>query len=143
MPTVVVDTIVEIAEGSFFEFGDRTLTKPGVYTETFMTQGTSCDSIVNLTLEYVTGLEGIYTLPLVIAPNPIKGGETTYVNKSWTAEEQRGLRIEVIDARGEVVMSDYPTEYPITITRLNVRGVYLVRIVSGTGDVYVGKLVVN
>ena len=82
-------------------------------------------------------------MPLVIAPNPIKGGETTYVNQSWTAEEQRGLRIEVIDARGEVVMSDYPTEYPITITRLNVRGVYLVRIVSGTGDVYVGKLVVN
>jgi hypothetical protein len=91
----------------------------------------------------MTSLESIYALPLVIAPNPIKGGETTYVNKSWTAEEQQGLRVEVIDAQGEVVMNDYPTEYPIMITGLNIRGVYLVRIVSGTGDVYVGKLVVN
>ena len=143
MPTIVVDTSVEIEEGSFYEFGERTLTKPGVYTETFMTQGTSCDSVVNLTLEYITGLDGVYTFPLVIAPNPIKGGETTFVNKSWTAEEQRGLYVEVIDAQGEVIVSDYPTEYPILVDGLSVRGVYLVRIVSGTGDVYVGKLVVN
>ena len=143
VPTIVVDTVVIIEEGSFFDFGERTLTKPGFYTETFMTKGTSCDSIVNLTLEYITGLESVYALPLVIAPNPIKGGEITYINRSWSAEEQRGLRIEVIDAQGEVVMSDYPTEYPIVVVGLNVRGVYLVRIVSGTGDVYVGKLVVN
>ena len=143
IPTIVVDTMVTIVEGEYYEFGERTLTKPGLYTETFMTHGTSCDSIVNLTLEYLTGFEGIHSLPLVVAPNPIRSGENTYVNRSWTLEEQKDLRIEVIDARGEVLVCDYPTEYPIVIGGLNLRGVYLIRIVSGTGDVYVGKLVVN
>ena len=143
VPTVEVDTIVTIVDGEFYEFGERTLTKAGLYTETFITQGTSCDSIVNLTLVVETGLEGVYALPLVVAPNPIRGGESTYVNRNWTLEEQRGLRVEVVDARGEVVMSYMPDNYPIEIVGLGVRGIYMVRIVSGTGDVYVGKIVVN
>ena len=143
VPTVEVDTIVTIVDGEFYEFGERTLTKAGLYTETFITQGTSCDSIVNLTLVVETGLEGVYVLPLVVAPNPIRGGESTYVDRSWTLEEQRGLRVEVVDARGEVVMSYMPDNYPIEIVGLGVRGIYMVRIVSGTGDVYVGKIVVN
>jgi hypothetical protein len=142
VPTAHVDTTVTIKEGEYYEFGEKTLTSAGQYKETFVTS-LGCDSIVNLTLEVVTGVDNVYALPLTIVPNPIGSGQATYVNREFTAEEQRGLRIEVIDARGEVVVSDYPTEYPITITRLNVRGVYLVRIVSGTGDVYVGKLVVN
>jgi hypothetical protein len=36
-----------------------------------------------------------------------------------------------------------PDNYPIEIVGLGVRGIYMVRIVSGTGDVYVGKIVVN
>jgi hypothetical protein len=41
------------------------------------------------------------------------------------------------------VLSDYPTDYPIAIKGLVVRGVYFVRIVSGTGEVHVGRLVVR
>jgi hypothetical protein len=85
----------------------------------------------------------VYALPLVVAPNPIRGGESTYVNRNWTLEEQRGLRVEVVDARGEVVMSYIPDNYPIEIVGLGTRGIYMIRIVSGIGDVYVGKLVVN
>ena len=52
-----------IVEGDYYEFGENTLTKSGVYTETFATWGTACDSVVNLTLEVLTGVDNIYTLP--------------------------------------------------------------------------------
>lgn len=143
VPTVVVDTLVRIVEGDYYEFGENTLTKSGVYTETFATWGTACDSVVNLTLEVLTGVDNIYTLPLIVAPNPILGGETTYVNRSWTADEQRGLRVEIVDGRGQIVQMFYPEDYPIAISGIEVRGVYLVRVISGTGETYLGKFIVR
>ena len=90
-----------------------------------------------------TGIESVYSTDLIIAPNPIVVNEFSYINREWTAEEQQDLRIEIVDATGRVVLSDYPTDYPIAIKGLVVRGVYFVRIVSGTGEVHVGRLVVR
>ena len=143
VPTVVVDTVVRIEVGEYYEFGESTLTKAGRYTETFAAAGTSCDSIVNLTLEVGTAIENVYTLPLVIAPNPIFGGDVTYINREWSVEEQVGLRVEVLDAMGQLIVCDYPKDFPIKIRVAEVSGIYMVRVVSGTGDVYVGKIVVE
>ena len=139
--TVEIDTTIYIQEGEIYEFGDKTLSKPGKYSEIF-TSSAGCDSIVNLTLEIGTGLEGVYVLSLVIAPNPISGGETTYINREWTAEEMQGLMLEVIDATGKVVVREEPMTYPIAVEGLPTGGIYLVRVVDGNGGVYIGRIVV-
>ena len=81
-------------------------------------------------------------MSLVIAPNPISGGETTYINREWTAEEMQGLMLEVIDATGKVVVREEPMTYPIAVEGLPTGGIYLVRVVDGNGGVYIGRIVV-
>lgn len=139
---IEIDTLISIAAGEYYEFGNRTLSKSGVYSEVFVSS-VGCDSIVNLTLQVGTDVDNVYALPLVIAPNPILGGEVTYVNRTWTAEEQRGLTLEIVNAMGQIIMVDQPQRYPIAIEGIDVRGVYIVRIISGTGDTYIGRIVVN
>ena len=139
--TIEVDIVVYIQEGEIYEFGEKTLSKSGKYREVF-TSSVGCDSIVNLTLEVGTGLDGSYVSPLVIAPNPISGSETTYINRDWTTEEMQGLMLEVIDATGKVIVCEEPMIYPISVEGLPTRGIYLVRVIDGTGRVHVGRIVV-
>jgi hypothetical protein len=54
-----------------------------------------------------------------------------------------GLMVEVFDAVGQRVYVSEPTVYPIAIDALSVRGVYLVRITSGNGNIYQSKIVVK
>ena len=142
VPTAHIDTIVTILEGEYYEFGEKTLTSAGQYKETFVTS-LGCDSIVNLTLQVVTGVDNVYALPLTIVPNPIGSGQATYVNREFTAEEQRGLRIEVVNSVGQIIAMQYPTQYPISVSGIDVSGLYYIRVITGTGDLYVGKLIVK
>ena len=140
--TAHIDTTITIAEGEYYEFGEKTLTSAGVYKETFVTS-LGCDSIVNLTLEVETGVDNVYALPLTIVPNPIGSGQATYINREFTAEEQRGLRIEVVNSVGQIMAMQYPTQYPISVSGIDVSGLYYIRVITGTGDLYVGKLIVK
>ena len=36
-----------------------------------------------------------------------------------------------------------PNSYPISIDGIHTAGVYHIRVISGTGDVYIGKLIVE
>ena len=142
IPTAIVDTTVTIVEGEYYEFGEKTLTSAGKYKETFVTS-LGCDSIVNLTLEVITAVDNIYALPLIIAPNPINGGQTSFVEREFTVEEQRGLRIEVVNSVGQIIAMQYPAQYPIAIGGIDVSGLYYIRITTGTGNLYIGKLIVK
>ena len=142
VPTVEIDTVVFIEDGDYYDFGEKSLTKPGEYTETFITS-LGCDSIVHLTLEVGTSLDVVCSLPLVIAPNPVSGSQMAYVERQFTIEEQSGLRVEVVNSVGKVIYSDVPTIYPIAIGNIDVSGIYYVRITTGTGQVYVGRLMVK
>jgi hypothetical protein len=139
---IEIDTTVVIADGDFYDFGENSLTKAGKYHEVFVSSA-GCDSIVNLTLIVETGLDGVYAMPLVIAPNPVSSEEVSYISGNWTIEEQQGMRVDIVDARGEMIRSFCPTDYPIAIKGFAVRGIYFVRILTGTGDLYVGKIIVN
>ena len=142
IPTIVENITVTISDGDSYEFGGNTLTVAGNYQHRFYSS-LGCDSIVNLTLNVTTDVDNVYTLPIVVAPNPVYGGQTTYVTREWTAEEQNGMRVEVLNAVGQLITSFAPTTYPIEVGGLNASGVYYIRITSGTGDVYIGRLVVK
>ena len=102
-----------------------------------------CDSVTILNLEVVTGIENSYLIPIVVAPNPIRGGEVTYLLKEWTEDEKAGMTVEVLTTVGQQLMIFKPTVYPITIEGISTAGVYHIRVISGTGDVYIGKLIVK
>ena len=142
VPTAIVDTTVTLVQGEYYEFGEKTLTSAGKYKETFVTS-LGCDSIVNLTLEFITAVDNIYALPLIIAPNPINGGQISFVEREFTIEEQQGLRIEVVNSVGQIIAMQYPTQYPIAVEGIDVSGLYYIRITTGTGSLYVGKLIVK
>jgi hypothetical protein len=38
---------------------------------------------------------------------------------------------------------EYPTQYPIAVNGIEVSGLYYIRVITGTGDLYVGKLIVK
>ncbi|MGM9795698.1 MAG: fibronectin type III domain-containing protein [Candidatus Aphodosoma sp.] len=142
MPTQYTTIDVTIEEGETYEFGGNTYSQAGTYTGNFYTSY-GCDSIVTLNLDVTTGTENTYTLPIIVSPNPIFGGQSTFISKEWTAEEQNGMRVEALNSIGQVIDIFAPSTYPIEINGLRVSGIYYIRITSGIGDVYIGRLVVK
>lgn len=143
---ILTDTVrieATINDGETYNFGNTDYSVSGVYSHTFYAEETGCDSVVILTLTVVTGMESTSLLPVTVSPNPINGGQSTFVNHEWTAAEREGLKVEVLNSVGQIVDSFTPAVYPIEISGLYVRGVYYIRITSGTGDVYLGKLIVK
>ena len=122
------------------------LTIAGTYTLP-LTSVDGCDSTVTLVLDVIdeseVGLDNLSATSLVLAPNPVKANETLFINADFTAEEAEGLVVEVFNAVGQLVYSERPTIYPIAIEGLTHRGVYLVRITTGNGQVLQGKAIVE
>ena len=142
IPTAHVSITETINEGETYEFGGNSLSQAGEYTHTFHT-ALGCDSIVTLTLIVTTPVDNAYALPIIVAPNPVVGGQSTFVNREWTAEEQNGMRVEVLNAVGQVVDIFTPATFPIEVGGIYTSGVYYIRVTSGTGEVYLGRLVVK
>lgn len=141
---IVYDTIrAHINDGETYLFGNTTYSQAGEYQNTFYTEEYGCDSIVTLILSVGTGVDDSYVLPVVIAPNPILGGQSTFVNREWTMEEQNGMRVEILNSVGMLMKEFAPATFPIEINGINVAGVYIIRITSGTGETYIGRLVVK
>ena len=142
IPTVYVDITETINEGESYEFAGNTYTQAGTYEGHFFTD-LGCDSIVTLTLIVTTPVDNAYALPIIVAPNPVLGGQSTFVNREWTAEEQNGMRVEVLNAVGQVMDVFTPATFPIEVDGIYTSGVYYIRVTSGTGEVYLGRLVVK
>jgi hypothetical protein len=141
VPLSVIDTVVTISAGDVYEFGEQTLTKPGTYTGTFVTtQG--CDSVVNLTLQVSTGVLSVEASQLVIVPNPVQVGEVAYIQ--FDSEFSiLNSEFSILNSVGQIVYIGTPTSYPIIVGNISVSGVYYVRLITESGDLYVGKLIVH
>lgn len=142
IPTIITDSIASINRGEEFEFCGNKYTEPGTY-RCELRSADGCDSVIVLTLTVKNSIDNIMALPLVVAPNPVRGGESTFINREWTAEEQDGLKVEILNSVGQIIAVDAPTYYPIEVNSIEVSGVYYIRVTSGTGEVYIGKLIVK
>lgn len=142
IPTIEMYDTVEIKSGGSYNFCGNTYTDAGTYT-CLNTSTEGCDSITYLTIVVTTGIERNSVLPLTLAPNPIGVNDITYIYRTWTAEEQQGLTVEILNSVGQIISSDTPEYYPIAIPSLHVSGIYHIRVTTGTGNVYMGKLIVR
>lgn len=128
--------------GDVYVFAGNTYSQAGTYVGNFYTD-LGCDSIVTLTLIVTTDVDNSYVLPLVVAPNPVLGGQSTFVNREWTMEEQQGMRVQVFNAIGEEIDVFVPSQFPVEVGGIYTSGIYYIRVTSGTGDIYLGRLVVK
>jgi hypothetical protein len=143
---VVVDTIMadELPYEYMVLYYDAA-TPPGEHKATIVIEAENCKDIIEHTLvvEVADALDNIEQTELTLIPNPINVNSTLYVEAEFTASEFEGMLVEVFNAIGQRVYIDTPTVYPITIEGLSERGVYVVRIITGEGTVYQGKVVVQ
>lgn len=141
LPTVDVDTMITIKDGEELEFEGEIYTEAGIYhIDRFL--DTVCQNIT-LCLIVETALDDVNAMDLVIVPNPIGVDDNAVVEYDWSVEEQEVLRVEIINSLGQRVDVFEPKSYPIVLPRVGGAGIYYVRITTGTGGVYVAKLIVE
>ena len=126
-------------------------TRPGTYRDTITAEAGAegeCSTVIvhTLTVEATTWWGGAETdvRGLVIAPNPVEVGGTVTLGIELTAAERDGATVCVYSAAGAMVKSvDVPEEGDITMTCWFSPGVYMVRLTTGTGEQYNGKIIVR
>jgi hypothetical protein len=121
-------------------------TKPGVYVDTINVSTGNCDDVIILTLtieQSKVSVDNVAAVDLTMVPNPVRIAETLTIVGEFTAAEREGLVLTVFNAVGQKVYEAEPDNYPIVVDGLHHRGVYIVRIVTGAGDVRQGKVIVE
>ena len=120
-------------------------TAPGTYKETIILEAENCKDIIvhTLVVLYADAVDNVKSLDLALLPNPVNVNSTLYVEADFTVSERKGMLVEVFNAVGQRVYMDTPSVYPVQINGLSERGVYVVRIITGEGNVYQGKVVVK
>ena len=76
-------------------------------------------------------------------PNPVSRNADTKINYDFTSNELQNIKVEVINTLGERVQLLQPASSSVSISGLTHSGIYLVRVMSGTDLISVGKLVVQ
>lgn len=125
-------------------------TKAGDYTKNGVvvtSESGKCSMTVDLILHVDDGsgssVDVVEVAELVLAPNPVRVGESIVVDIELTAAERNGLVVEVYNAAGAMVQRNIPDTNIIVIAGIDVEGVYVVRVIDGRGIVYYGKLIVK
>lgn len=123
-------------------------TPDGVYNDTVVVKTANCEGKVALVL-YLnatggTGVENIESVQeLIITPNPVRVHERVTVHLDLTADQRNGLTVQVYSNTGTLVRQSISEYGPIVIDGFSAAGLYIVRITVGTGNVYVGKVLVR
>lgn len=138
IPTVHTDTVVKLPAGSTFTWHDNTYTKSGKYDEKLVSS-LGCDSIVTLHLTIGDGTDNISTINIEVVPNPIEAGMMAYIYGDYGEVE----RVDIFNNYGQMVGHFVPSTYPIEVNGIQTSGLYYVRIITNSGEVYTEKLIVK
>ena len=120
-------------------------TKPGTYTDVIELEAANCKDVIihTLIVELADALVDVMATDLILYPNPVNTAETLYIDAEFTTSEREGLSVEVFNTVGQIVYTSTPIQYPIAIEGLKDSGVYIVRVQTGDGNIYQGKVIVK
>lgn len=139
MPSQHSDTVAHISSGGYITWHNETYTKAGDYQVT-LTDIHGCDSVVTLHLFVDTDLDNANAgISIEIVPNPLDAGATALVHGDFNDLE----RVDILNSQGQLLNSFVPDSYPVEVQGINAAGVYYVRIVDVSGNVYTEKLIVR
>lgn len=139
--TITTDQLPYEYETIRYEVGTAT----GVYIDTINISTDKCDNVIihKLTINEVVGVDNVPYVTLNIVPNPVSTMQAILVYADALAETYGDITLKVFDAAGRMVYATKSESYPINIPGLNQAGVYIIRIITETGDVYQGKVMVK
>ena len=80
---------------------------------------------------------------MYITPNPVKVGSEVTLDIDLTDEEREGMTVNVYNAAGALVKSMTPGAGDIKVNCYFSPGIYVVRLTTGTGLNYQGKIIVQ
>lgn len=138
------DTIhVEVSPSDLpYHWNGQDYYQSGFYTE-YLSTSLGCDSIINLDLKVLNGLDyaedGLFT----ISPNPVEKGGSVRLDVTLDEAERNGLIVEVFTSNGALVRREEPKEQPMTVKMPQEAGLYMVRLTTGSGRVLYGKVIVK
>lgn len=132
------DEYATITAGETYDWHDNTYVNSGDYRDT-MPSAVGCDSIVTLHLSVISAVENISTVKVDIVPNPVRPGMVANVYGNFDDVET----VEILNNFGQVVDRFAPNAYPIEIDGLEVEGMYYVRVITRSGEIYTEKLLVK
>lgn len=121
-------------------------TQPGIYSDTIaLSENTQCTDwlVYEIVVTKTSAVDNAVLHNLVLVPNPVDAGMKVSVESEFAADERDGLTVKIYNSQGALVERVSPTEYPLSISAPSVPGVYVVNIVTSTGDVHQSKLVVK
>ena len=120
-------------------------TKAGEYTDIIKYEAENCEEIIihKLIVEVADAIDYVRTKDLILVPNPVNANNTLFIEAEFTVEERDGMAVEVFNSIGQRVFVDTSVASPIMIDGLTERGVYIVRVITGTGFIYQGKVIVK
>ena len=120
-------------------------TKAGEYTDIIKYEAENCEEIIihKLIVEVADAIDYVRTKDLILVPNPVNANSTLYVEADFTANERKDMLVEVFNTIGQRVYAETFEVDPIAINGLTERGVYVVRIITGEGTIYQGKVIVK
>ncbi|MFT3752969.1 MAG: BNR-4 repeat-containing protein [Paludibacter sp.] len=99
--------------------------------------------IVQIQAETSTGVKLLQISALALYPNPVLRNEDIQLSCNLGTDDLKSLKAEIINSLGETIDVIHPTAVPLKISGIGQSGIYLVRLVSGAGRIYTGKLFVK
>lgn len=126
-----------VATGFPFEYQGMTFASAGTYTMPFTTE-TMCDSVwVVKVIPYEGQRE------LLVSPLPALRTQKVNLYFPFTPQEQQDIVVEVYTMSGSLLQSYKPIHFPIEIGPFPTAGTYMVKIIMGTEEELVGKIIVR
>ena len=120
-------------------------TEPGKYVRTIVVETANCKDVIIYTLivEVADAVDNVEQRDLVLVPNPVNANSVLFIEADFTAEERRGMVVEVINTVGQRMDVEVVDASSIAIEGLSEEGLYIVRIIAGNGKIYQGKVIVK
>ena len=119
-------------------------TELGIYTDEFFIEREGCSSVVVLKLEVgeSVNVEDVVSAEWLLYPNPMQAGEMLYIEGNFSQEELDGMQIEIYTMLGSCI---YSSQFSVLGSQLSIedRGLYIVRLIAGNGNVYQSKVIVQ
>lgn len=80
---------------------------------------------------------------LTIVPNPVAAGQSAVIEYYFSESDKQGLYVDIYDNVGLLYYHLEPSTYPIVLPSNLAVGIYNIKIVTGLGQIFNVKLIVN
>ena len=78
-----------------------------------------------------------------IIPNPVAAGQSAVIEYYFSESDKQGLYVDIYDNVGLLYYHIEPTTYPIVLPSNLAIGIYNIKVVTGLGQIFNVKLIVN